>query len=498
MVGNFSVPNVDVESSPLLQYPAPFIQPRNRNCHFEHEVSTKFLYDDDGNLTRRTDPNSIARNWTYNALGFATVMTDELGAYEQRTYTFDGLPLTITNRDGSMISMDYDAMGKQTYKELQPSLHDGGSYDEITTEYDGLGPDTLIENTNSRILRTYRPEGTLWTEEQYLKFSEAAGKTFKYEYTYNQGGARTKMKMLIDGVLQREVDYGRGEDNLLTSLTWAGKSLYIAHDDLGRRQSLNFPLGVSTAFTYDADGRLDRMIGSGIDHDFTSYDGFGRPLALTRTDHSGTTNSTWNYDLQGQITYEATTGSTATYVYDKAGNRTRETLSGVSYLHSYIPNTNRLEKRCAANTSWLCISGGAYDQYSYNENGDMTRKQTHTGLDIPYFRTATGQITSLYLPPTVHYRYDGLGRMVMRRDGQSLNQITGYDGHNVAWHNGSFFLHGDGVDDPLVLSLATSCYYVTAGGRMLGYLTESGVIARQTGRKGASLQVRSRTATGSH
>jgi RHS repeat-associated protein len=216
------------------------------------------------------------------------------------------------------------------------------------------------------------------------------------------------------------------------------------------------------------------MVGGNIDHDFTSYDGFGRPLALTRTDQSGTTNSTWNYDLQGQIIYEATTGSNATYVYDKAGNRTRETLSGgVRYLHTYIPNTNRLEKRCAANTSWLCISGGTYDQYSYNENGDMTRKQTNTGLDIPYFRTAAGQITTLFAT-AVHYRYEGLGRMVMRRDGQSLNQITGYDGHNVAWHNGSFFLHGDGVDDPLVLSVATNCYYVTEGGRMLGYLTESG------------------------
>jgi YD repeat-containing protein len=177
----------------------------------------EFLYDDDGNLTRRTDPNNIARNWTYNAHGFATVMTDELGEYEQRTYTPDGLPLTVTNRDGSMIGMDYDAMGRQTYKELQPALNYGGSYDEITTHYDGLGRDTLIENTNSRIKRTFRPEGTLWTEEQYLKFSEAAGKTFKYEYTYNKGGARTKTKMLIDGVLQREVDYGRGPDNLMTS-----------------------------------------------------------------------------------------------------------------------------------------------------------------------------------------------------------------------------------------------------------------------------------------
>ena len=437
-------------------------------------LTTKFLYDDDGNLTRRTDPKGIARNWTYNAHGFATVMTDETGAYEQRTYTPDGLPLTVTNRDGSMIGIDYDAMGRQTYKELQPSLNYGGSYDEITTHYDALGRDTLIENTNSRILRTYRPEGTLWTEEQYLKFSEAAGKTFKYEYTYNKGGARAKMKMLIDGVLQREVDYGRGADNLFTSLAWAGKTLTIGYDDLGRRQHLNLPFGDTATFTYDGDGRFQRMkVDNYIDHNFTSFDGFGRPLALIRVDHSDTHTGNWTYDLQGQIKTTSQAGSSSSYEYDKAGNRTRETLDQIRYLHSYVPDTNRLDKRCAANTSWVCISGGAYDQYSYNENGDMTRKQTHTGLDIPYFRTAAGQITTLFAT-TVQYRYDGLGRMVMRRDGQSMNQITSYDGNNVAWHNGAFFLHGDGVDDPLVLSMGSDCYYATQAGRMLAYLTHGG------------------------
>ncbi|HEX6034844.1 MAG TPA: RHS repeat-associated core domain-containing protein [Anaerolineales bacterium] len=433
-------------------------------------LTTQFTYDDDGNLITRVDPTNIARQWEYDPLGNIKKMTDESGHAENRVHTADGLPLIITNRDGSQVLQDYNAAGQVTMRYLHPAPNYGGPYDEIEMEYDALGRIERIENTNSRITRTYRPEGTLATEEQYLKFSEANGKTFKYEYIYNKGGARTQAKIFINGVLQRTITYSRGKDNLLGGMTWGAHSLSIGYDDLGRRATLSFPGGINVSLSYDDDGRFTRLLTASLDLEFTSFDGAGRPLSATRT---GNTSILWTYDLQGQITSMTDLGVTASYVYDKAGNRIRESLNGTPYLYTYFPGTNRLQKRCEATSNWLCKTSGQWQQYAYNANGDITTKQTHNGLNIPFFRTADGQITSHYALAT-QFRYDGLGRLVMRRDGDTFNQTTGYDGVNVGWHNGAFFLHGDGVDDPLVTSTGGNCFFVTDNARLLAYLGGAG------------------------
>ena len=438
-------------------------------------LRTKFEYDDDGNLTRRTAPNEIPRSWGYNPLGFATSMTDELGQVEQRVYTADGLPLIVTNRDGSMIGIDYNALGQETLRQLQPSLGYGGSYDEIITERDLLGRAIRIENMNSKILRTYDPEGTVASEQQILKFAEAGGKQFKFEYDYNQGGARVEMRVYLDSssTAARTVRYARGKDNVLDSLSWGSKQLRITYDNLGRRQNLYFPTGVNGTFSYDGDGRLTSVVGNGVDYQFTEFDGAGRPLMATRNGFGGFANLSWQYDSQGQIKAMNDGSTPFSYQYDKGGNRTIETIGGQRFVYEYVPGTNRLEERCASTTS-NCTWASEWTKYSYNENGDMTRKQTHSGLDIPHYRTAAGQITTL-ASTQVQWRYDGLGRLVMRRDGNSMNRLTAYDGMNTGWHQGTFFFHGDGSDDPLVQSNATDCYFIAQGARLYSYVGDSGV-----------------------
>jgi RHS repeat-associated protein len=442
-------------------------------------IRTKYLYDEDGNRTRVTDPRDIARSFAYDELGRQTQMTDELLKIEKRTYTPDGLLLSVFRRDSSEVKMYYDVMGRDTLTSLTPSPAYGGAADTIKKQYDTNSNLTRVDNTNSTVTRTYAPEAAITSETQALKFASANNATFIYEYWYNLAGARDSMRISGSKVpTAKMIRYVRGPDNLLEQLKWDSKTATLGYDALARRKTIAFPSSTTSTFTYDADGRLSGVTVPGSTYAFSNIDALGRPADMAKT---GVENLTyhWEYDDVGQLLSVDIVGGPPElthqgYEYDKAGNRARQTGTGDDFLYTYWPGTNRLRKRCAATATWICISGAEFQENTYNSNGDVVRQDKQSGLYVTFYRDAAGQLTTYYAD-SVQWRYDGLGRMVMRRDGTRMNILTGYDGVNTAWYDGVLFLHGDGTDDPLVTLLGVPCYFVTKEARLYAYMVEGGV-----------------------
>lgn len=94
-------------------------------------------YDAAGRMITMTDPGKNVLTITYDGLGRKTAMSDpDMGSW---TYDYDdnGNLTRQTDAKGQVISLQYDALNRVTYKDLPPA---GPSTDDVSYFYDGNGP----------------------------------------------------------------------------------------------------------------------------------------------------------------------------------------------------------------------------------------------------------------------------------------------------------------------------------------------------------------------
>lgn len=373
--------------------------------------------------------------------------------------------------------------------------------DEVTYQYDpDMGWLTSAATGSWTVERDYYENGLLKTELQI----SSGGDTLTQNYGYDGAGRRLWHK--IGSSASRDsvwYEYSSSTGRLgeigVEWRTGVKDSVRFAWDELGRRRTLSYADRSGTSaplvvrFAYGSDGHMRRLCtthgGSPtyadslqfrMEHDSVDFAGRILSTEMDETDStceytkwSSPSEFTYEYDKRGQLLQRTADADTAQYRYDDSGNR-------IWYKWWIISTTQERD-------SLVYSTGSNRMQYWYRQVTDSTYFSTPilysadgarvrewpTGDYAKYFRfnfyDALGRFTgnAWYLGqvgiPYYQFfpnvcKYGPLGRLIVPcNDSDAGVYQLYYDGDNVvrtgadADSTGTWtFVHGPGVDDPLM------------------------------------------------
>ncbi|MFF3377886.1 RHS repeat-associated core domain-containing protein [Streptomyces sp. NPDC002680] len=402
-------------------------------------ITTAFGYDAAGNRTRLTDGRGNKTVYTFNSWGLpeSTIepATTAHPAAADRTWTtvYDkaGQAVTELLPGGVQCTSTYDALGRLT--------HETGTGAESTTtdrtlEYDLAGRLTATGTADALTynIYTYDDRGQLLT---------AAGPGGAASYTYDADGNMTERR-----TGQSSTAYGYDSAGYVD---WAwdsvtGKDIWYDFDAAGRPRleqyaskvdgGASYTVTAKRTYTYDALGRL-------------SGD------AVTTPDGAATVASTaYGYDLDDNLTSKQTTGTAGagrqSYGYDQAGRLTSWTKDGTTTSYEWDAAGNRTKAGSTTSTFDARnrrLTDGA-KTFTYTARGTLSSVDNGTGtLRNLVFDAFERKVTD----GGTSYTYDSLDRAQTR----GSTTLT-YDG-------GSNNLANDG----------TTTYNRTPEGNLLSFAT---------------------------
>ncbi len=252
------------------------------------------------------------------------------------------------------------------------------------------------------------------TQNRLFEETQADGTIL--EYQYDKQSNRTQLKT-TKGTDMKTVAYGFDSLNRLSTVTGATGVTSYAYDAVGNRSAINHANGNVDSYVYDSLNRLTSLTHkNSIDvvlHSFTyTLDATGKRTKIV--EQSGRTTD-YTYDNLNRLLTEAITDATngnysASYTYDKVGNRTYETKDGVQTQYT-IDNNDRLSQQ-----------GGT--TYTYDNNGS-TLTETLDGNSKTYSYNAKNQLTQTSIAgvDTV-YEYNADGIRIAQTTGIETTEYT--------------------------------------------------------------------------
>ncbi len=407
-----------------------------------HALVTRFEYDAEGRLTRRTDALGGETSWEYDALGNKVVETDPLGRVrrwqydsvgnlvrqtwpdgsfesyawdgERRrtsvtdrdggitryTYDPDGNIVRIDHPDGGFVTRVWDSRGLLVREEDAlggATVHERDALGRVTLLRDPLGAETVYgydANGNQALVRT--PDGGELRREH-----DSAGRLLRLvhqdgtdeAWTYDSRGNTTSWRGPGGGVTTYEYD---GRDRLVTVTDPVGGVTTHAYDELGSRTS-----------TTDANGRTTRY----------AYDGLGRLLSERRP-LGGEDQRV--YDEAGQlVAYTDFDGRRTTYEYDPNGALLARTADG---------EPREMATRTASGLRARYEDGLGVTTWAYDARGRLAEHVTAAGDVLAYTYDEAGRLARRVSPVgVVSYHYDAAGRLSRVTDPAGGSTRYGYD-----------------------------------------------------------------------
>ncbi|HVX46633.1 MAG TPA: RHS repeat-associated core domain-containing protein [Mycobacteriales bacterium] len=444
--------------------------------------TTKFGYDNHGNIARVTDPDGSESRITWSSDGLPASVTDAGGNTTHYEWLAGSLT-AITDADGRRTEFQLDDVGR-TVATINP---DGGisrtAYspaNEVTSLTDPLGRKTgLNYDRNGNLTAITAPSGSTWTwgydrMDRVVEETDPNGKSTTY--TYDQLGRPVTMsdRRGVTTVYKYD-ELGR---QIFTGWTEPGADDFestqtFGYDDRDRLVSVkdSAPGAGELRFSYDGWDRIvketttagggsgsvtrrwddgDRLVStqvSGLPEVHYSYDRNDRVVAVSQ----GVARSEFTYapdgmvksqTLPGGVTrlndYDGTgaltriryaQGSKAlgslTYAYDPAGR-----LSGVggSWSKADLPGVFDDVKVSAG--SRVSKSGGS--RIEYDADGNVVKVEDPKGKETTYRWDARGRLVGIDGPGgESRISYDAAGRRTATTiDGKDYG--FRYDGHELA------------------------------------------------------------------
>lgn len=406
---------------------------------------SQMTYDLVGNLTSTTDGAGHSKTTAYDLLQRPTVTTDALSA--QTTYTYDGQNnvTSATVGNGAVTTFVYDDLGRmvsessadrgltafshddagnitalvdargksgafsydalnrvvaETYLDGESLVfsYDAGAFGKglLTSVSDSSGSTSWVHSQFGDVTQINRLVGSVALSTSYS--FDAAGRLISMTYPSGKVAAFTwdkneQRSITFDGsVLLSGAAYAPSGQP--TGWTWGvgGTSLrtYLLS---GRTQSFTMP-GSTTSLSYDLAGNLSGFVGSRLDVNY-SYDNSNR---LT----SATANA-------GNVAPIATS---ITYVYDLNGNRTSETVDGLTNNYSIGTSSNVLNS----------VTGASNKTFTHDAAGNRLADGSQTFVYSDRSR-AISELSS-----GVTYEYNALGQRVSKVGGSTTLFAYGIDG----------------------------------------------------------------------
>ena len=415
--------------------------------------TTFFTYDAFGRVTRANFPSALSESYAYDAGNNLTSKTDRKG--QTITYVYDALN-RLTHKgypDGTGFDYIYDLVGK-----IQQVNDPTGTY---AFAYDNMG--RLIGTTTSYSFLTGRTFTASYAYDKASNrtgFTDPEGGSTSYVYdTLNRLTTLTPPAAYATGsfglsydALSRRTQLTR-PNGLMTSYTYDNLSrlLSVVHqtgavimdgagytvDAAGSRTSKTDRLAnVTSNYAYDAIYELTQATQGAATTESYSYDPVGNRLSsigvspysynvsnqltakpevtdtydnngntLSKTDATGTTNYTWDFENRLTSVTLPGSGGTVTFRYDPFGRRIYKSSSAATSIYAY-DGDNLVEETNS--------SGTAVARYSQGLNIDEPLAQFRSGATSYYQADGLGSVTSLSNPAGAlanTYTYDSFGKL---------------------------------------------------------------------------------------
>lgn len=383
-------------------------------------ITTNFVYDAVGNLTRRTGPDGTAESSVYNEKNDITEFTDFNG--KKSTFTYDPVGNLATVSRASIAGATTPVVS------MRYSYNADGTPQSAT---DAVGRTTQYGyNSNGDLTSTTSPEGRVTT----ASFDTAGRVLSTVEARGNVAGANA--------------------DTYRTTLVW---------DNLDRVTKTINPLGHSTSTVFDPAGRIDHTVDAKGGHTTYTYATTANPLTVQGPDPS-VGPQRYTYDANGNVatatspagvttTYTYTTGNaqktitssgTGTWIYDhdaagriskvtapssKSVTLSRTTKGQVSRL-TYSDGTPAVSYTydAAGNRKTMSDSRGT-TSYTYNAVNNVTAV-SRSGASFGFTYDEAGQLSTRSLPDgsaATKYTYDRDGRLTGVTSGTAALATYAYD-----------------------------------------------------------------------
>ena len=410
----------------------------------------KYERNDQGDITRKTDPDGHVTDYSYNKHGQLTgvwypdhscqrliwnergqLIKEQLPNGCERRYRYDDTGRLVTREDegGKLTLYQWDAVGR-LLKLTQPGgatrEYSYNPYGKITAECDELGHVTRYEYADGLhlISRRTNADGTQLkyrydnTRLLLTEIENEAGETYQLDYHPNGliqqetgfDGQRTAYVYDLNGHLQEKTEHGDDGSQLVTR---------YERDHAGRLVRKVIPDGNTVDYVYDRQGNL-LSVDDGHWSLAYEYDAQNRLTA----DHQGWGTLRYGYDACGQLkNLRLPDNNRLTYNHDKGGHLSTVELNGKT-LTSHLFKTGREHQR---------QQGELLSHYHYDEQNRLhahaVTQQEHNLYRRQYDYDKTGNLTRILdtRKGDHHYHYDPLARLTRADHSQDQQERFGHD-----------------------------------------------------------------------
>lgn len=352
--------------------------------------TTKYAYDDAGDLISVTDSADRTVSFTYDAEHNLISITDPMGiAVARNEYDDDGRLIATIDADENRIEYDYDVDGRTE------AVKDRRGNTTVYTYDDSGNILQTVDACGGKTTNTYDDMGNL------LSTTDANGNTTGYDY--DSSGNVTKVTAADGTAVSSEYT----QDNLVSGIQMMDKTVMaMEYDDYGRLTSLTDADGNDTEYTYSSDGKLTGVT-----------DGIGTVQTVTY-DADGNAASTTNG-----------AGETASYTYDKDGRCTSVTVSRIENGET-LTFTSTYNYNEAGDIIQSVDNSGNVTAYEYDADGNMIASTDAKGRRITYEYDDLGNRSAVCYPNgnVMTYTYDACSRLkeecIVNADGVTLAKYT--------------------------------------------------------------------------
>ena len=425
---------------------------------------TKLKYEDPQGRATLTDPMNQVYLDSANALGWVVRQRDPRGNSETFGYDRQGNVVKRTDRNGQIITIQYDSLSR-------PTRRIAGT----DTTHFGYGPVNIW-----RSARNHNSTDTLW-QPSFLgnvrkSFTDRGGNRFTVEAIQSPLNQPTtvEVKSLNGGGWTRTATSSYNTQQHVSAIAdFAGKTSTLSYSSYVWLSTLNNP-GHTQLFSRDSAGRLQDIT---FNYPWTLMTPFGRHLEYDVADratfeHHANFNRVLTYDALGRLASFTDTDTATirshTYVYDSVANRRDN--------GAVLATGNRLTR---------------IDQYNifYDSAGQILMKAFRYTDTVRYTWNVLGQLTRVIRwtsagTDTTSYLYDGWGRRI----GKTVDGVVTHYLHNdaqvVMELNSSFspvteYTYLPGVDDPHSVRTGGRMYYFARDGlgSVIGLIDTIGMAA---------------------
>jgi RHS repeat-associated protein len=401
--------------------------------------TVSYTYNQFSEVLTRTDQMSGVTTNTYDAQGNLITTQDALNNPTAFTHDSHGYPLTVMNARGKVTTFTWDSSGRLT--QMKDALDQTANF-----TYDARARLTAVTNALSQTTSyeydlAGRPKKTTFPDSNFVS------------YTYDLAGRRTK----VTDPRGNDTNFAYDSAYRLTSVTdAASQTTSQAYDAMSNQTSTTDALARVTNYEYDDFNRLKKVIyppstaGATRLQETIEYDAGGN--VKKKTDTAGR-DTTYLYDDVNRLTkitdpalqptqfeYNARSQTTGvldalnqhyTFAHDPLGRTTGTTRASVSMSSVYDAVGNRTSR-----TDY----NGATTNYAYDDLNRLTTITYPNSTSATYGYDAVSRLTSATNENgTVAFSYNNRGWVASTTD--VFNQTMGY-GYDSNGNRASLTLNG--------------------------------------------------------